>query len=258
MTWRSASFVRTRRRDRGRARSRTRQTDRCRAERQGRFLLRQRSRRGARRSVPSPHRKTGRLTRAHAGSLSIRPDHGRDRSVPFLRRSSTGVCTTNSARTCGNRRRSRSLLRRLGAERARVSVVGDFNGWDGRVHPMRKLFGRRLGTFYPRASSEDAHYKFEIRTRTGRSCSRAIRSPFSSSMAPTSSLVYNLDRYQWSDAEWMEARQQRRGRKARSAFTRCISARGAATEEGNRHLSYLELATRSSPTWSTWATRTSS
>ena len=59
-------------------------------------------------------------------------------------------------------------LREIGGERgvyfavwapnaARVSVVGDFNFWDGRVHPMRKLVGeRRLGNFHPRRQGRRA------------------------------------------------------------------------------------------------------
>jgi 1,4-alpha-glucan branching enzyme len=46
----------------------------------------------------------------------------------------------------------------------RVSVVGDFNGWDGRVHPMRKLIGSGVWELFIPGIGENAHYKFEIRT----------------------------------------------------------------------------------------------
>src|SRR2546425_408569 len=49
----------------------------------------------------------------------------------------------------------------------RVSVVGDFNGWDGRVNPMRKLVGSGVWELFLPGVLEGAHYKFEIRTQTG-------------------------------------------------------------------------------------------
>jgi 1,4-alpha-glucan branching enzyme len=69
-----------------------------------------------------------------------------------------------------HRRRGRHRLRRLGAERARVSVVGDFNHWDGRRHPMR--LRRECGVweiFLPGVTA-GARYKFEIRSRTASCC----------------------------------------------------------------------------------------
>src|ERR1700681_2482098 len=49
----------------------------------------------------------------------------------------------------------------------RVSVVGDFNGWDGRVNPMRKLLGSGTWELFLPGLREGAHYKFEIRTPSG-------------------------------------------------------------------------------------------
>ena len=49
----------------------------------------------------------------------------------------------------------------------RVSVVGDFNGWDGRVHAMRKLIGSGIWELFIPGIGENAHYKFEIRTASG-------------------------------------------------------------------------------------------
>ncbi len=49
----------------------------------------------------------------------------------------------------------------------RVSVVGDFNGWDGRVNPMRKHLSAGVWELFLPGVREGAHYKFEIRTQTG-------------------------------------------------------------------------------------------
>ena len=49
----------------------------------------------------------------------------------------------------------------------RVSVVGDFNGWDGRTNPMRRLLGSGVWELFLPEIGEGVHYKFEIRTRGG-------------------------------------------------------------------------------------------
>jgi len=49
----------------------------------------------------------------------------------------------------------------------RVSVVGDFNNWDGRVNPMRKLVGSGVWELFLPGIKQGAHYKFEIRSQTG-------------------------------------------------------------------------------------------
>jgi 1,4-alpha-glucan branching enzyme len=46
----------------------------------------------------------------------------------------------------------------------RVSVVGDFNGWDGRANPMRKLVGSGVWELFLPGIKQGAHYKFEICT----------------------------------------------------------------------------------------------
>src|SRR5204863_4885652 len=50
----------------------------------------------------------------------------------------------------------------------RVSVVGDFNGWDGRVHQMRSLGASGVWEIFLPGVGEGAHYKFEVRGIHGR------------------------------------------------------------------------------------------
>ncbi|MEP6937997.1 MAG: 1,4-alpha-glucan branching enzyme, partial [Chthoniobacterales bacterium] len=49
----------------------------------------------------------------------------------------------------------------------RVSVVGDWNAWDGRVNPMRKLLGSGVWELFVPGVKEGIHYKFELRTHSG-------------------------------------------------------------------------------------------
>jgi 1,4-alpha-glucan branching enzyme len=126
----------------------------------------------------------------------------------------------------------------------RVSVVGDFNGWDGRVHPMRRLLGSGVWELFLPDVGEGAHYKFEIRTPAGALLLKADPfGLFSQHGKQTSSLVYNLERYKWSDGEWMEARPaQQAHTSALSIYEVHLGSWRRKADEGNRPLSYLELS----------------
>ncbi|PYL35808.1 MAG: 1,4-alpha-glucan branching enzyme, partial [Verrucomicrobia bacterium] len=126
----------------------------------------------------------------------------------------------------------------------RVSVVGDFNGWDGRVNPMRKLLGSGVWELFLPGVKEGAHYKFEIRAQSG---ALLLKSDpfafFNQHGTSTSSLVYNLERYQWSDADWMTHRRSKEWpRSPISIYEVHLGSWQRKAEEGNRPLSYLELA----------------
>src|SRR5881392_914219 len=126
----------------------------------------------------------------------------------------------------------------------RVSVVGDFNGWEGRVNPMRKLVGSGVWELFLPGIKQGAHYKFEIRTQTGALLLKSDPFAFFNQHGKaTASLVYDLERYTWNDGAWMESRRARNW--PRSLISIYEVHRGSwrrKTEEGNRHLSYLELA----------------
>jgi 1,4-alpha-glucan branching enzyme len=126
----------------------------------------------------------------------------------------------------------------------RVSVVGDLNGWDGRVHPMRRLLGNGVWELFVPGLGEGAHYKYEIRTPGGHLLLKSDPFAFFSQWGKeTSSLVYNLTRYQWSDAEWMESRRGKDWNKsAMSIYEVHLGSWRRHAEEKNRQFSYLELA----------------
>src|SRR5438309_563893 len=123
----------------------------------------------------------------------------------------------------------------------RVSVVGDFNGWDGRVNPMRQLVASGVWELFLPGVGERAHYKFEIRTPRGALLLKADPFGFFSQHGKeTSSMVYNLDRYRWSDGEWMEARPaQKLHTSAISIYEVHLGSWRRKAEERNRSLSYL-------------------
>ena len=126
----------------------------------------------------------------------------------------------------------------------RVSVVGDFNGWDGRVNPMRKLIGSGVWELFLPGIKQGAHYKFEIRAQTGALLLKSDPFAFFNQHGKsTASLVYDLERYRWNDGTWMESRRTRDWpRSPISIYEVHLGSWRRKAEEGNRHLSYLELA----------------
>lgn len=91
----------------------------------------------------------------------------------------------------------------------RVSVVGDFNLWDGRRHPMRRLGegeGSVFELFIP-GLEPGTIYKYEIKTKAGLPMLKADPYGNYSELRPdNASIVWDLCRYQWNDKAWMDKR----------------------------------------------------
>jgi 1,4-alpha-glucan branching enzyme len=124
----------------------------------------------------------------------------------------------------------------------RVSVVGDFNGWDGRVHPMRNHNGI-WEIFLPGASPGDL-YKFEIVGAGGGLFAKSDPFAFFSQHGPeTASIVHDLGRYAWKDGDWMERRAKRdlyHG--PMSVYEVHLGSWRRRHDDGDRFLTYRELA----------------
>jgi 1,4-alpha-glucan branching enzyme len=91
-----------------------------------------------------------------------------------------------------------------------VSLVGEFNDWDTRRHPMR-LRGSGVWEIFIPGLGAGAAYKFFVRSRFhGYRQLKADPYAFASEAPPKSaSVVADLDSYQWGDFEWMERRSAR-------------------------------------------------
>ena len=93
----------------------------------------------------------------------------------------------------------------------RVSVVGDFNHWDGRCHPMRSLGGGGLWELFVPGLMEDCLYKFEILNRHSnelllKTDPYGQRFEFRPS---TAAIVVNENSYEWFDQQWLAERASR-------------------------------------------------
>jgi 1,4-alpha-glucan branching enzyme len=126
----------------------------------------------------------------------------------------------------------------------RVSVVGEFNGWDGRVHPMRKLVECGIWELFIPGLVEGIHYKFEVLNTHGIPVLKSDPFAFfSQNGLQTASLVFNLERYSWNDQDWMEARKHRAWHKEPiSIYEVHLGSWRRKPEDRLRPLSYHELA----------------
>lgn len=98
----------------------------------------------------------------------------------------------------------------------RVSVVGDFNAWDGRRHPMRRRLGPGIWELFIPGLSVGELYKYEIISAHGeRMPLKADPVGFLHEQSPgTASVISKLPDYSWQDARWMAGRAERQDRKA--------------------------------------------
>ncbi len=89
----------------------------------------------------------------------------------------------------------------------RVSVVGDFNGWDGRYHPMRLLGPSGIWELFVPGLGEGTLYKFEVRDCHGAIRLRTDPFGFLFEVPPKqAAVVWNNRRFAWTDGEWLERR----------------------------------------------------
>jgi 1,4-alpha-glucan branching enzyme len=90
----------------------------------------------------------------------------------------------------------------------RVSVIGDFNGWDGRRHPMRKRHEAGVWELFFPDLQRGALYKFEILGRNGELLPlKSDPVALSQEVPPsTASRVHALSPYDWADSAWLERR----------------------------------------------------
>ena len=87
-----------------------------------------------------------------------------------------------------------------------VSLVGDFNGWDGRQHPMRKQIPGGIWELFVPSLKPGEIYKFRI-TSTDGVVDKFDPYGFASELPPrTGSVVADLKRHQWNDSDWLEQR----------------------------------------------------
>jgi len=127
----------------------------------------------------------------------------------------------------------------------RVSVIGDFNRWDGRAHVMRRLIPSGVWEIFIPDLPEGACYKFEVRTPAGHLLQKADPCARHFEVPPNSASVIWADGgYEWRDSGWIGDRESRGAWRERpmSVYEVHFGSWRRVPEEGNRFLTYREMA----------------
>jgi 1,4-alpha-glucan branching enzyme len=127
----------------------------------------------------------------------------------------------------------------------RVSVIGDVNRWDGRVHPMRRLVQSGIWEIFIPNLPNGACYKYEIRTSGGHLLHKVDPYARSFEVPPKSaSIVWTDGGYQWRDHDWMHDRVGNDGWRERpmSIYEVHLGSWRRVPEEGYRFQTYREMA----------------
>jgi 1,4-alpha-glucan branching enzyme len=91
----------------------------------------------------------------------------------------------------------------------KVSVIGDFNSWDGRRHQMRVVGSSGIWEIFVPEIGKGEIYKYELKTREGHLYQKADPYAFAAELRPrTGSVVADLARHQWKDQEWLTRREK--------------------------------------------------
>jgi 1,4-alpha-glucan branching enzyme len=127
----------------------------------------------------------------------------------------------------------------------RVSVIGDFNQWDGRVHPMRRLVPSGVWELFIPNLPMGACYKYEVRTHEGHLLEKADPYAQRFEIPPNSaSIIWHNGSYAWGDDTWMNQRVSFNGWHDRpmSVYEIHLGSWRRVPEENHRYLTYRELA----------------
>lgn len=126
----------------------------------------------------------------------------------------------------------------------RVSVVGDFNHWDGRRHPMRSRGGSGVWELFIPGVSTGALYKFEIRSNNDAILLKADPYGQSFEMRPsTASIIRETTPFLWQDGEWLSRRRESDWLHSPMSVYEVHLGSWQRGEDG-KFLNYAELATR--------------
>ncbi len=126
----------------------------------------------------------------------------------------------------------------------RVSVVGDFNQWDGLRTPLRCLGESGIWEIFIPEMQAGTIYKYEIRTKSGDLRIKSDPLAFSMELRPqTAAIVFDQRRFSWKDQNWEKQRPVRQAAAAPLAIYEVhLASWKRCPEEDNRVLSYRELA----------------
>jgi len=126
-----------------------------------------------------------------------------------------------------------------------VGLIGDFNRWDNRRHPMRLIISSGIWEIFIPGIGEGEAYKFYIRSKYYKyNAEKADPYGFFFEYRPKSaSIVYDINKYRWNDEKWIKKRPGTNWFESPvSIYEVHLGSWMKVPEEDNRFLTYRELA----------------
>ncbi|HEY6795478.1 MAG TPA: 1,4-alpha-glucan branching protein GlgB [Kineosporiaceae bacterium] len=126
-----------------------------------------------------------------------------------------------------------------------VRVVGDVNGWDGRVHPMRVLGSSGVWEIFIPGMGPGARYKYEILSQAGHVSLKADPFAFAAEMPPATASIVTRSSYAWQDGDWITDRDNTDVLRAPVSIYECHLGSWRMVQRGDgswRPLTYREAA----------------
>ncbi|MDD6136935.1 MAG: 1,4-alpha-glucan branching protein GlgB [Lachnospiraceae bacterium] len=126
----------------------------------------------------------------------------------------------------------------------RVSVVGNFNNWDGRRNPMRKIDYSGIFEIFIPGDLIGEIYKYEICAKSGETYMKSDPYAFSSEVRPANaSMICDLS-YNWKDKNWMKERESKNVKESPVAIYEMHMGAWKRPTDGREFLNYREIATQ--------------
>lgn len=125
----------------------------------------------------------------------------------------------------------------------RVSVVGDFNLWDGRVHQMRRLWDSGIfEIFVPDAKAGD-NYKFEIKLKSGVTYLKADPYANAAQLRPdTASVIADITSFEWEDEAFLKNRKSFQNKNTPISVYEMYLGSFTEAKEGQPYANYRDIA----------------
>jgi 1,4-alpha-glucan branching enzyme len=131
----------------------------------------------------------------------------------------------------------------------RVSVVADFNAWDGRRHPMRPLGASGVWELFVPGAGVGQRYKYELLSPAGELLLKADPYGFAFERPPLTASIVAAPAHQWKDDAWFKQRERQGSwyHRPMSVYEVHLGSWSRVPEEDDRYLTYPELAERLIP-----------
>lgn len=125
----------------------------------------------------------------------------------------------------------------------RISVVGDFNNWDGRIYQMRRLSDSGVFEIFIPGIKEGEVYKYELKLKGGNISLKADPYGFGNELRPgTASIVRSIDGFNWNDNEWLNNRKKIQAKDMPMSIYELHLGSFKKPEDDREFFNYKELA----------------